>query len=532
MKNEETIDIYGAREHNLKNIDLSIPRDRLVVFTGLSGSGKSSLAFDTIYAEGQRRYMETFSAYARQFIGGMERPDVDKIEGLSPVISIEQKTTSGNPRSTVGTITEIYDFLRLLYARASVAFSPVSGQPMVSHTDEQICQLIARDYASRRLSILAPVVRSRKGHYRELFESILKAGFLKARIDGQTTDLTPGMRIDRYKTHDIEIIIDRLASPQADSPRLMEAVRTALYHGEGTMMVEDADSGELRYYSRHLMCPESGQSFPLPEPNTFSFNSPKGACPECGGLLNQFGTGTQKLEEHLREALPDVEILRMDADSVSPAGSHEKILSQFREKKVPILIGTQMVTKGLDFENVTLVGVISADQLLYCGDYRAGERCFSLITQVVGRSGRGAKPGRAIIQTFTPQNPVIGMASRQDYEGFYAEEIELRRLQNCPPFSDIVTVTVSAEDESSVLRCCTYIRDRIRSELRGRKDAAVLGPAPLPVVRVSNRYRYRVTLHCRFDKEIRTLVSGLLIQCNTAKEYKGVSVFADYNPME
>ena len=273
--------------------------------------------------------------------------------------------------------------------------------------------------------------------------------------------------------------------------------------------------------TRRLVCHHCGYTRALDD-----------ACPECGGLLNQFGTGTQKLEEHLREALPDVEILRMDADSVSPAGSHEKILSQFRERKVPILIGTQMVTKGLDFENVTLVGVISADQLLYCGDYRAGERCFSLITQVVGRSGRGAKPGRAIIQTFTPQNPVIGMASRQDYEGFYAEEIELRRLQNCPPFSDIVTVTVSAEDESAVLRCCTYIRDRIRSELRGRKDAAVLGPAPLPVVRVSNRYRYRVTLHCRFDKEIRTLVSGLLIQCNTAKEYKGVSVFADYNPME
>lgn len=255
-------------------------------------------------------------------------------------------------------------------------------------------------------------------------------------------------------------------------------------------------------------------------------------CPECGGRLNRFGTGTQKLEEQLHEALPDVEILRMDADSVSPAGSHEKILSQFREKKVPILIGTQMVTKGLDFENVTLVGVISADQLLYCGDYRAGERCFSLITQVVGRSGRGAKPGRAIIQTFTPQNPVIGMASRQDYEGFYTEEIELRRLQNCPPFSEIVTVTASAEDESAVLRCCAYIRDRMKSELRNRKDTVVLGPAPLPVVRVNNRYRYRVTLHCRFDKEIRTLVSGLLIQCNSAKEYRGVSVFADYNPME
>ncbi len=273
--------------------------------------------------------------------------------------------------------------------------------------------------------------------------------------------------------------------------------------------------------NRRLICHHCGYTRPL-----------DGACPECGGMLNQFGAGTQKLEEQLREALPDVELLRMDADSVSPAGSHEKILSQFREKKVPILIGTQMVTKGLDFENVTLVGVISADQLLYCGDYRAGERCFSLITQVVGRSGRGEKPGRAIIQTFTPQNPVIRMASRQDYDGFYAEEIELRRLQNCPPFSDIVTVTVSAEDESTVLRCCAYIRDRMRSELRRRRDAAVLGPAPLPVVRVSNRYRYRVTLHCRYDKEIRRLVSGLLIQCNTAKEYKGASVFADYNPME
>ena len=273
--------------------------------------------------------------------------------------------------------------------------------------------------------------------------------------------------------------------------------------------------------NRRLICHHCGYTRPLDD-----------ACPECGGMLNQFGAGTQKLEEQLRETLPDVELLRMDADSVSPAGSHEKILSQFREKKVPILIGTQMVTKGLDFENVTLVGVISADQLLYCGDYRAGERCFSLITQVVGRSGRGEKPGRAIIQTFTPQNPVIRMASRQDYDGFYAEEIELRRLQNCPPFSDIVTVTVSAEDESTVLRCCAYIRDRMRSELRRRRDATVLGPAPLPVVRVSNRYRYRVTLHCRYDKEIRRLVSGLLIQCNTAKEYKGASVFADYNPME
>lgn len=314
-QDQETIDIYGAREHNLKNIDLSIPRNRLVVFTGLSGSGKSSLAFDTLYAEGQRRYMETFSAYARQFIGGMERPRVDKIDGLSPVISIEQKTTSGNPRSTVGTVTEIYDFLRLLYARASDAFSPVSGLPMVSHTDEQICQLIARDYAGRRLAVLAPVVRSRKGHYRELFESILKSGFLKARVDGQTVDVVPGMRIDRYKTHDIEIVVDRLADPQSDPARLAEAVRQAMYHGEGTILTEDIDTCELRYYSRHLMCPQSGISYPLPEPNTFSFNSPKGACPECGGL-------GEVLLIDLKKVIPD-DRLSIRAGAIAPLGAYK-----------------------------------------------------------------------------------------------------------------------------------------------------------------------------------------------------------------
>ena len=314
-QDQETIDIYGAREHNLKNIDLSIPRNRLVVFTGLSGSGKSSLAFDTLYAEGQRRYMETFSAYARQFIGGMERPQVDKIDGLSPVISIEQKTTSGNPRSTVGTVTEIYDFLRLLYARASDAFSPVSGLPMVSHTDDQICELIARDYAGRRMAVLAPVVRSRKGHYRELFESILKSGFLKARVDGQTVDVVPGMRIDRYKTHDIEIVVDRLADPQSDPARLAEAVRQAMYHGEGTILTEDIDTGESRYYSRHLMCPQSGISYPLPEPNTFSFNSPKGACPECGGL-------GQVLLIDLKKVIPD-DRLSIRAGAIAPLGAYK-----------------------------------------------------------------------------------------------------------------------------------------------------------------------------------------------------------------
>lgn len=314
-KEEETIDIYGAREHNLKNVDLSIPRNRLVVVTGLSGSGKSSLAFDTIYAEGQRRYMETFSAYARQFIGSMERPDVDKIDGLSPVISIEQKTTSGNPRSTVGTVTEIYDFLRLLYARAADAYSPVSGQPMVSHTDEQICELIKRDYQGRKMIVLAPVVRSRKGHYRELFESILKAGFLKARVDGQIMDVTSGMRVDRYKTHDIEIVVDRLSSPESDGARLAEAVRTAMYHGEGTMMVEDFASAEIRYYSRHLMCAESGISYPLPEPNTFSFNSPKGACPECAGL-------GEVLLIDIKKVIPD-DSLSIKAGAIAPLGTYK-----------------------------------------------------------------------------------------------------------------------------------------------------------------------------------------------------------------
>lgn len=273
--------------------------------------------------------------------------------------------------------------------------------------------------------------------------------------------------------------------------------------------------------SRRFICHHCGYSRPEDE-----------HCPDCGGVLDHIGTGTQRLEDTLREALPGVEVLRMDADSVAPSGSHEKLLSEFREKKIPILLGTQMVTKGLDFENVTLVGVISADQALYCGDYRAAERCFSLITQVVGRSGRGLKPGRALIQTFTPRNQVIRLAAAQNYEGFYASEIELRRLQYCPPFADIVTVTATGLDESGVLRCCRYVRDRLAGELESREDVKLLGPAPLPVVRVNNRYRYRVTLHCAFDKEIRALISDVLIRCNTAKEFKGLSVFADLNPME
>ena len=281
---DNNIAIFGAREHNLKNIDLTIPRDKLTVITGLSGSGKSSLAFDTIYAEGQRRYLETFSAYARRFLGGMERPDVDKITGLSPVISIEQKTTNKNPRSTVGTTTEIYDFLRLLYARAGVAYSYATGSKMVKYTDEQILELLQRDFAGRRILLLAPVVKGRKGHYRELFENLRKNGFISARVDGELQEITIGMSVDRYKMHDIEIVVDKIVMDQADLKRLKNSVATAMKHGKGVMMVKDYKSDEIKYYSRHLMCPDTGLSYKDPAPHTFSFNSPHGACKKCKGL--------------------------------------------------------------------------------------------------------------------------------------------------------------------------------------------------------------------------------------------------------
>ena len=281
---DKTLEILGARENNLKNIDLSIPRNALVVVTGISGSGKSSLAFDTIYAEGQRRYMESFSAYARQFIGNMERPDVDKITGLSPVISIEQKSVNKNPRSTVGTITEIYDFLRLLYARIGEAYSYNTGKKMVRYTEEQITDLILKEFQGRRINILAPSVRGRKGHYRELFEHIRQAGFTRVRVDGQMREIEFGMMVDRYKTHDIEIVIDRIEVHEDSLTRIKKSVQTAFRYGKGLLMVMDNDSGQPRYYSRLLMCPTTGLSYEDPEPNTFSFNSPYGACPKCNGL--------------------------------------------------------------------------------------------------------------------------------------------------------------------------------------------------------------------------------------------------------
>ena len=288
MTNEK-ISVFGARVHNLKNIDVEIPRHSLTVITGLSGSGKSSLAFDTIFAEGQRRYIETFSAYARNFLGGMERPDVDKITGLSPVISIEQKTTNKNPRSTVGTTTEIYDYLRLLFARAGRAYSYATGEEMVKYTEEKVLDMILHDYAGKKIFILAPLVKSRKGHYRELFESMRRKGYLNIRVDGELLEITRGMKVDRYKNHDIEVVIDKLQVSDKDEDRLKKSVSIAMKQGEGLIMILDKDSGDIKHFSKRLMCPTTGISYSEPAPNNFSFNSPQGACPHCKGLgvINQ-----------------------------------------------------------------------------------------------------------------------------------------------------------------------------------------------------------------------------------------------------
>lgn len=315
---EENIEVKGARVHNLKNIDVTIPREKLVVITGLSGSGKSSLAFDTIYAEGQRRYIETFSAYARQFLGGLERPDVDKIDGLSPVIAIEQKTTSKSPRSTVGTITEVYDFLRLLFARAGDAHSYNTGEKMVSYSDAQIKELIIDAYYDKKINVLAPIIKSRKGHYRELFEQIAKQGFVKVRVDGEIRDIVKGMKVDRYKTHDIEIVIDRLKVQDGEDlqKRLAETINTAMYSGDNVLMVLEEGSDIPRYFSRDLMCPTTGISYPTPEPNTFSFNSPKGMCPNCSGLGHVYEVNEDKIFPNKK--------LSIKNGGIAPLGEYKK----------------------------------------------------------------------------------------------------------------------------------------------------------------------------------------------------------------
>ena len=284
MSNDSKICVWGARVHNLKNIDVEIPRHSLTVITGLSGSGKSSLAFDTIFAEGQRRYIETFSAYARNFLGGMERPDVDKITGLSPVISIEQKTTNRNPRSTVGTTTEVYDYMRLLYARAGKAYSYMTGEPMVKYTEEKVFEMILHDYMGRKILIMAPLVKGRKGHYRELFESLRRKGYLHVRVDGEVKELAKVLKVDRYKNHDIEVVIDRLAVKDKGDERLKKTIQTAMKQGEGLLLIMDYETGQVKHFSKRLMCPTTGISYSDPAPNTFSFNSPQGACPRCKGL--------------------------------------------------------------------------------------------------------------------------------------------------------------------------------------------------------------------------------------------------------
>jgi excinuclease ABC subunit A len=316
-EHSDEIHVYGARVHNLRNISLSLPRNELVVITGLSGSGKSSLAFDTIYAEGQRRYMETLSAYARQFLGGMERPDVDRITGLSPVISIEQKTTNKNPRSTVGTITEIYDFLRLLYARAADAYSYESGEKMVKYTDNQILDLVASKYDEKKIYILAPLIKGRKGHYKELFEQLRRKGFLHTRINGEIMEITPGMKLDRYKSHFIELVIDKFQAGHVTEKRLHDAVLLALDQGDGIMMVLDAGDNSFRYYSRHLMCPVTGISYNEPAPHTFSFNSPQGACPKCNGL-------GEISEVDISRMMPDPD-LSIRRGAIEPIGKYRNI---------------------------------------------------------------------------------------------------------------------------------------------------------------------------------------------------------------
>lgn len=368
----EQIEVLGAREHNLRNIDISFPREKLVVITGLSGSGKSSLAFDTIYAEGQRRYMETFSAYARSFLGNMERPDVDKITGLSPVISIEQKTTNTNPRSTVGTITEIYDFMRLLFARAGDAFSYVTGERMIRLSDEQIIAIIIEKLSGQKLTLLAPVVKGRKGHYRELFETIRQLGFLKVRIDGTITDIKKGLQADRYKTHDIEIVIDRIEVSKEQKQRISDSVRMALKHGKGSMMVLNEEKGKLTHYSQHLMCPTSGISYDEPAPNTFSFNSPYGACPKCNGL------GTIP-EIDFSSVVPDINA-SIKAGGIAPLGPYKDnwIFSQIQAigRKYGFNLNTPIGEISEEAMNVILYG---SDEVFRSGkDDKSGDSNYSL----------------------------------------------------------------------------------------------------------------------------------------------------------
>ncbi len=352
IKGEDKITVTGARVHNLKNVDVEIPRYSLSVITGLSGSGKSSLAFDTIYAEGQRRYMETLSTYARQFVGSMERPDVDKITGLSPVVAIEQKTTNKNPRSTVGTVTEINDFLRLLYARASRAYSPITGEEMVHYTDEQICELILKGFAGRKVAFMAPIVKGRKGHYRELFESLAKRGYIYARIDGEMVEFSSGMKLDRYKVHTIDLVVDRMVIREDAAERIMTSLKESMRQGKGTMALYDYEADGMRYYSRHLMCPSTGVAFEDPAPHTFSFNSPQGACPRCSGI------GKEAVFD-IKKIIPD-ERLSLREGGVEPLGKYKNnktfVLLELLGRRYDFTLDDPMATISEDGMNAILYG--------------------------------------------------------------------------------------------------------------------------------------------------------------------------------
>ena len=369
-KGEDKIVVTGARVHNLKNVDVEIPRYSLAVITGLSGSGKSSLAFDTIYAEGQRRYMETLSTYARQFVGSMERPDVDKITGLSPVVAIEQKTTNKNPRSTVGTVTEINDFLRLLYARASRAYSPITGEEMVHYSDEQICELILKGFAGRKVAFMAPIVKGRKGHYRELFESLAKRGYIYARIDGEMVEFSAGMKLDRYKVHTVDLVVDRMVIREDAAERVMTSLKESMRQGKGTMALYDYEADGLRYYSRHLMCPSTGVAFEDPAPHTFSFNSPQGACPRCSGL------GVEAVFD-IKRIIPDDQ-LSLREGGIEPFG-------KYKNNKLFVLL--ELLGRRYDFTLDDPIATISEEgmnALLY-GDAKPLTVDLSEFTSISGR---------------------------------------------------------------------------------------------------------------------------------------------------
>ena len=459
---EDSIRIYGAREHNLRDVDLIIPRNKLVVFTGLSGSGKSSLAFDTIFAEGQRRYIETFSAYARQFLGGLERPDVDKIEGLSPVISIEQKTVSRSPRSTVGTITEVYDFMRLLFARVGTAYSYESGERMVKYSDDQIVDLIIQHYAGKKVILLAPRIKGRKGHYRELFEQIAKMGFTKVRIDGEVKDIERGMRLDRYKVHDIEIVIDRLLINENDRKRIYDSVLTAMRHGSKAMMVMDHETNAVRHFSRSLMCPTTGISYPEPEPSLFSFNSPYGACQSCSGL-------GEVSEADIDKIIPDASL------SVKKGGFAP--LGEFKRTWIFDKIGDYLVQEGYDL--TTPLAEISEDVmnvLLYGNeDMERTKRSNAIIFEgIIHFVSRHSEDSTAAIQRWASSFmnkktcPVCeGTRLKREAHFFRIHEknigeLALMDLSELAPWFSTLESHLSKEEKLIAVEILKEINDRLR----------------------------------------------------------------------